>query len=540
MPDTPPAHRLRAEERTDPRGARSGRGGPGRRSHGRRGGVRRWPRRLLLSANILVALVLIGAGSIYGYARYQLSSIHTINIPGLAGPAAPTANGMSPENILLIGNQTRAGLPKSMWAQFGSATALSGSLSDVIMILHLDPKTKKASILSIPRDLFAPMPAGSPVGPWQKIDAALNDGPKGPANLISAIHQDFGIPINHFVELNFLGFEQTVNALGGIRMYFPMQLLDQYTLLNVGPGCKLLNGQQALALVRSRHLQYRPPGVPQGNPAAWPYDPESDLARIVRDHEFLRVLITTAKAKGLTNPFKANAFLNAVINQVTMDPGLRNQLVSLASYYSNISSNLPETTLPVTVVNNYSYGGYNVGDVDFPVQPADNNVIAAWDHTALPTTVQPTTVNVYNAVGSSSLAAQTAAALKADGLPIGAVANAPVEGNPSETIVQYHPGQVATALRVFDKFSGAVILQPQANIPAGTVDVLVGSVEAVAGTSTTPTSPATTTAPAVTSPTSTGAANRSSSASVPVPAGSTVSSSADQLTPYDPRPCPPG
>ena len=170
------------------------------------------------------------------------------------------------------------------------------------MILHLDPAKDTASILSIPRDLFLPMPANSPVGPYQKIDAALNDGTNGPDNLIQAITDDLGIPINHYIELEFDGFQNTVNALGGIKVDFPEPVYDALSgSTSRPPDACTSTAPQALALVRSRHLQYDPPGdtSPQ---ADWPYDPESDLSRIVRDHTFLRILATTAESRDLPTP----------------------------------------------------------------------------------------------------------------------------------------------------------------------------------------------------------------------------------------------
>jgi LCP family protein required for cell wall assembly len=496
--------------------------------------IRRWPRRILLGVNLGVALCLITAGVIYGYARYRLDSIRTAAAPAETPTGKVTAAGLPPENILLIGNQSRAGLTNP---QFGNPQLLSGSLSDVIMILHLDPAKDRASILSIPRDLFASMPKGNVSGPYEKIDAALNNGANGPNDLIAAIHQDFGIPINHYVEVNFTGFEKTVDALGGIRMDFPERLFDGYSLLDINhTGCQLVSGAQALALVRSRHLQYDPPGVNPNAPIinsgglvkeGWPFDPESDLARIVRDHTFLRVLISTAEHEGLGNIVKLNNFLGAVINQITIDPGLKSQLIPLALHYRNLSAAaVPETTLPVTVVPSYTYGGAVLGDVDFPVQPADDKVIAAWDHGSLPTPVRPQRVEVYNAVGTTNLAADTGSALRRDGLPVTTEANAPIEASTSVTLVRYHPGQVAQGYDVLREFSGAVELQSDPSVPAGTVAVDVGSTEAVAGSVSTAASASS----ASTTP-------KATPSTAPTPGGQPASSAQDHLTPYDPRPC---
>ena len=86
-------------------------------------------------------------------------------------------------------------------------------------------------------------------------------------------------------------------------MYFPEPVYDAYSGLNVPtPGCHQLDGFQALEVVRARHLQYKGPGVTSKNPRDWPQDPESDLSRIRRDHEFLRVLAAAVAKRGLGQP----------------------------------------------------------------------------------------------------------------------------------------------------------------------------------------------------------------------------------------------
>jgi LCP family protein required for cell wall assembly len=484
---------------------------------------------LLVVTNVAVALTLVTSGLVYGYVRYRLDAIHTVVAKTLTPDTKKTVNGLPPENVLLIGNQSRACLTsQAQIAQFGSPAQLSGSLSDVIMVAHLDRKTRSVSVLSIPRDLFEAMPVGTPSGPYEKIDSALNEGANGPANLIAAIQNDLGIPINHYVEVNFCGFEQTVSALGGIKMNFPERLYDLQAQLRIDQtGCQTVNGATALALVRSRHLQYDPPGD-TAPPAQWPSDPESDLSRIVRDHQFLKALINAAQSQGLSDPIKLNSFLSAVTNQVTMDPGLRDQLISLAATYRQVASaNLPETTLPVTTYSNYVYDGYNLGDVDFAVQPQDNQVIRAWDAGALPAPAAPAAVAVFNAAGSAHLAAQTGTALTAAGLHVTTEADTTVAADPAETLVRYSPGQLAQGTAVLGHFAGAVTLQPDPQVPPGTVRVDVGTSETV--------TPPVTTAAAPTASTPT--TSPQPAPTVPTIGGASPSSSANQLTPYDPRPC---
>jgi LCP family protein required for cell wall assembly len=525
----------------------------------RRRTFRRWPRRVLITANVVVALCLVSSGGVYAYVHTKIDAIRAVSAPHLTPVGTGTqdsADGLPVENILLIGNQSRAGLTNPA---FGSPTELSGTLSDVIMILHVDPAKQKVTLLSIPRDLFVPQPAGSQVGPFQKIDAALNDGANGPDNLIAAITQDWGIPINHFVELNFSGFQATVDALGGIKMDFPDRLYDAESDLIIGStGCQLLNGAAALALVRARHLQYDPPGVNPDDHSAWPYDPESDLSRIVRDHTFLRVLVSTAKSKGLTNPITANNFIDGIINQITIDPGLRSQIVALIGRFRNIDpATAPETTLPVNQVggsDGYTYNGYGMGDIEFPNQPLDNQTIAAWDKGALPAASKPVAVTVEDDLGSQDIAQGVANGLSADGLPVGPVADGSVKASPSPTWIDYAPGDQAAGEAVLADVAGAAMLRPDPSLGAGQVKVELGSAASVTG----PGAALAYGAPSSTS-TSTGSSSGTSSGSSPsTTSGSTTSTTApgqestssgsgsldptpspssDQVQPWDPRPC---
>ena len=127
-----------------------------------------------------------------------------------------------------------------------------------------------------------------------------------------------------------------------------------------------LNGATALAVVRARHLQYFANG-------RWNDDPLSDLARIRRDHTFLRIFVNAAKAQ-LTNPLRINALVAGLTSQVTVDTGLNaNLMLQLLRHYRHLDPNtVPETTLPITVVANYRYGAGSYGDVDMPVEPLDH------------------------------------------------------------------------------------------------------------------------------------------------------------------------
>ena len=505
-------------------------------------------------------------GGVYTYVRYELGRIATApsnneTPPGglvgsgtVPGKVADQADGLKPENILLIGNETRQGLTPYEQQLFGSSIIYSGTLADIIMVLHLDPAKDTASILSIPRDVFVPMPAGSPVGAYQKVDAALNDGADGPNNLIAAIQDDFGIAINHFVELNFNGLINVINAIGGINVYFPDPVYDADSLLYIPTsGCHHLNGFYSLTLVRARHLQYDPPGDNEPR-EDWPYDPESDLARILRTHTFLKIVADKVRKEGLADPLSAPGFLSAIVTDVRMDQGLKNELLSLVIHYRHVNLNTaPETTLPTSSVNgDYYFDDNEIGDVLFPVEPNDLDTIRAWDSSSLPTPVAPQAVSVVSIAGSAVDATSAGQALSSDGLHVTSATAGDVPSSTTETYVVYHKGQVAEALDVMKYLSGSVVMQLGPSVPAGTVQVQLGSVYQVTSKKVAPapttatTSPASSTSSTTTAPTSTSSTTKSvahmhvaaPTTTVPTPDGNPASSASGAEEPWDPRACP--
>jgi LCP family protein required for cell wall assembly len=505
--------------------------------HARRGRpTRRWARRFLVGLNVLVALSLVGAGTIYGYVRYRVSQLKTKKLPALVQPVS----GLAPMNILLVGNNTRTGLDPGEASQFGSSSLVAGARSDVTMILHLDPVKNSASLLSIPRDLFVSMPPNSVAGPYGKIDGALNGtngspgGADGPNTLIAAIQDSLGIPINHYVEINFDGFQHTIDGIGGISMSFPTQLRDAESGLNITTtGCQKLNGGTALGVVRARHLQYKAPN------GRWVSDPLSDLARIRRDHTFLRVFVNAAKSK-MTDPLSANALIGGLLNQVTVDSHLNlGSMLTLFRHYKHLDPNtVPEMTLPITVVQNYHYAGGVYGDVDMPVEPLDHQLIDSWAGEPL-AAADAGSVNVQlrNISGVSGRSTTIGNQLAALGFHVTGSTTASAPATVSETVIRYHPGSVSQALAVVRSLSGAVIIHVDPTVADGGVVVDVGSTVSVI----TPAVPTTTTVPAsasTTAPAKTGTSTASTSTTIPTPGGQPPSPALDQPQPFDPVACP--
>ena len=470
-------------------------------------------------ALVLVAFIILGLVGTYSYARLRFSQIRKIGVSGLN-----TAATNQPMNILLVGNNSRTVLNGSQANAFGNGSQVGGARSDVTMIAHLDPSTHRVTLVSIPRDLFLPIPGSNNLN---RVDAALNSGP---SMLVKTIEQDLGIPIDHYVELNFDTFQQIVTALGGINMYFPYQLKDAQSGLNIThTGCIHLNGFQALAVVRARHLQYSTNGV------TWGYDPLGDLSRIRRDHEFIKVLASEVQAKGIYNPVQLNSLVNAITPYLGLDKTFSlNDLISLATTFRHVNPNTVATaTLPIAFANNYVYLGASYGDVVFAAEPQDSTVLNRY--LGLPTpNIAPSsiTVGVVNGTGAYHLAADVAKSLSALGYKIAGTANTAIQGTNLETIVRYTKGHLALAERVKADLSGAVVMGEGSTISGAPVEVIAGNNLTVA----TPPAPTTTVASTqgTSAPKTTGASSTNSNLPITLPA--TTSNMA--LQPWDPRACP--
>jgi LCP family protein required for cell wall assembly len=397
---------------------------------------RKWAARLGITVGI-VAVLLVGA--VVGDYYYLGSLVNRQSVKHLQ------SSGASIENILLIGSTTRCGLKTQNLAYGLCSQGVTGVNSDIDMVVHLNTATRTASLLSIPRDLFVP---NARIAGANKIDAALYEGP---SQLVEAIEEDFGIPINHYVELNFDTFAGVVNALGGVRMYFPVPVFDAESGLNIShAGCLLLDGYHALQVVRARHLQIQP-NASNTVKSTWPQEGLSDLARIRRTHEFLRVLAAKVAARGLGDPLTDQSIATSVLPDLTVDTGFsESTMVSLASKFSHTNiTNVAQETFPViglNAPNGYQYKGYSYGSIVFPVQPTGYSLIdqlfgvsismSPFTGRALPA-VSTFKISVENASGIANQAQSVAAGLAAKGYHIAAVGDRVPTGPLTETVVWY-------------------------------------------------------------------------------------------------------
>jgi LCP family protein required for cell wall assembly len=504
-------------------------------------------------------VVVVGGSAIY--VEVEIGNIKTVpvKVTPQTGPA---------DDILLVGSTSRCAVTSSAQVKLFHLECLdgvNGVNSDVIMILRLQPG-RTPTLLSIPRDTFVPDARAG--GLYNKVDAALADGPN---QLVDAIQQDFGIPINHYVVLNFGTFEGIVNALGGISMYFPTTLRDYDSFLSIDKtGCVHINGVEALALVRSRHLYYHY----DNKTKTWRgYDGSGDIGRIERVHLFLKALVPQIAAKGLGNPITDAQLLGAIAPDLTVDSTFsKTSMLHLALQFHNKVGNAPEYTLPIIEDSvEYMYKGYPYGLVAFPTEPQDQRTIDAFlGKAASPKQIAPSgiTVSVIDGTNSPESTTADATALTRLGYKVVGTGAQTSVGPISETTVLYAAGKTAAqnaanlarAEQVKSSLGGLVVLGEGTTLDGADVSIITGSGFTIATPSaaTTPTTVATTTTIATTTTarstttttvatttttratTTTAPTTKSVAPAAPAlgSAFSAATPATEAIPPYDPRSCP--
>ena len=314
-------------------------------------------RRRLALISVIVCVVLIGGftGGGYLYARWRISQIPRILVPTVKYSVPG-----QPFNILAIGSDSRVGLSKQLAEQTG-ATSVSGQRSDVVKIIHVDPINKTVQIVSIPRDTVVTLLANQGLyGKYNRINVNIGSGP---ALLAKTITANFGIPINHVIEVSFGGLVNAAEAVGGVYLRFAHPVRDVESGLYVAhPGCRNINGADALALTRSRHLLYSLSNTkwPTNGVAlyragdlstlaneGWEYDGTSDYGRITRQNAFLEAMFSRVKGS-ISNPIAMNHFLASLPKGIAIDSTFSfNEIVGLALKFHGMSSSAIQTyTLP--------------------------------------------------------------------------------------------------------------------------------------------------------------------------------------------------
>ncbi len=289
---------------------------------------RRWARRSLIIFLVVVNLGIFGGLAVVWLAAHRVvSSVPTIPAAGLGLSQAPRSLD-EPRTFLIVGSDSREDLPEDMEG-FGH---YEGQRADVIMLVQVIPERGAVQILSIPRDLRIEVG-----GTAAKINGTFNEG--APA-IIEAVASATGLPIHHYIQVDFAGFAGMVDAVGGIEFDFPYPARDLKSKLSVGAGFQVLDGEMALALARSRNYQ-------EFRDGQWVYVAASDIGRTGRQQELLTALITQ-----IDRPASVGGFSNLVDSLggfVTTDGSLtEDDIIQLAWQMRSVSAgDIDAITAPV-------------------------------------------------------------------------------------------------------------------------------------------------------------------------------------------------
>nr|WP_229805962.1 LCP family protein [Microbispora rosea] len=266
--------------------------------------------------------MLIGSGVAWLAPNYAASKLKSVD----AGTSATAPTGAM--NILLVGVDKRDNLTRRQQNQLHLGRDV-GERTDTMMVIHLSEDHRKVTVVSLPRDTWTTIPGKGE----HKINSAYQFG--GAKLTVKTVEQATGLRMNHYVEVNVLGFIDVVESLGGVTVCTPVAIDDPKTKLSLQPGTYTLDGVQALAYARTRATA------------------RSDLDRIDRQQQVISALLGKALSGGtLANPAKLAGLVDSTLKTLTVDPALADNLLDLANQLKDVSTDdVSFATVPLAEVN---------------------------------------------------------------------------------------------------------------------------------------------------------------------------------------------
>ncbi|MCD0451182.1 LCP family protein [Actinocorallia sp. API 0066] len=285
----------------------------------------------------LAACVVLTSLTAYGfYYKFLAGNIEQLKDTGNLKDEKRPEKLNSSVNILVLGSDTRGGKN----GKYGSS--VEGERSDTAILLHLSAGGEKAVAVSFPRDSWVPIPEckdkdGGTVGArTDKINSAFAYA--GPYCTWATIESLTQIRVDHFVKVDFTGFRDIVNAIGGVEICSPKAFTDPKAQLVIPKaGRQVINGKQALGWVRTRYQ------LGDG----------TDLGRIKRQQQFMSSIVQKVTKGGiLTDPIKLPKFINAATKSLKTDEGFNStEILDLANKVKGIN---PKSIRFVTVPWRYA------------------------------------------------------------------------------------------------------------------------------------------------------------------------------------------
>ena len=367
-------------------------------------------------------------------------------------------------NFLILGSDSRAFVSDPTdEASFGDTGEVGGQRADAIILARVEPRTHRGLLVSFPRDLRVTQPGRKRT---HRINEAFEQGPQG---VIDALEHNFGIPVHHYIQLDFAGFRGMVDAIGGVRMYVPAPVRDRKTGLDVPEaGCVVFDGRQALAWVRSRNFSYLEAGK-------WRTDPRADIGRIERQQEFIRRLMTQAIRAGALNPLRANRLANAALANLTVDSTFRvRDGLRLVRAFRGVGPAAVEMVALPTVPSG-QHLRVNTREAEpllarLRSEAEDDPAAPAPPPGVVPSQVR---VRVLNGSGADGVAGQAHGAFADAGFAAAGAADAP-RFDYSRTEIHHPPGGEARASLVLSYLKGGGRLVADKTLSGSEVVVIVG------------------------------------------------------------------
>ena len=458
----------------------------GRRRHSSRArhAARTRPLRRVLTALGVTLAVLLVSGTATAFVAYQRlngnitrQAIDDLLDEDERPEKIVEEEGKEPLNILLMGSDKRSG---------AAAANVEGERSDTTILLHVAADRESAVAVSIPRDSVVDVPQcrrtdGSvvPARPAEMFNSAFSEG--GPACTVKTVEKLTDVRVDNYLVVDFTGFKDMVNALGGVQVCIPYAVNDPQSHLDLQAGVQKVRGQQALAYVRTRH------GLGNG----------SDLSRIDRQQAFLSSMVSRVKDKGLLlRPDKLYNFLAAATNSLTTDLGGLRDMAGLARDARGIATRDIEFVTvpnePYTLDNNRVQWKQPAADAlwrpirfDQPLPGHEPSPTPAASATATPsgpplvTPPENVRVQVLNGSGVPGEASRVAKELTAAGFQVVGVGNA-ARNDYLTTEVRYDPAYDESGRTLGASVAGSEVIE---DLSLGTtLLVIVGSDSPAAST----------------------------------------------------------
>ena len=414
-------------------------------SHPSRRGPRRWFRRVVIGLLVVANLAVLAVLWTLRTADTTLRETAT-QVEEVVAELTPVPEKEEPVTFLVIGSDSREGLDDLQhFADVG------GQRADVIMLVQVLPRSGKVQILSIPRDLYVDIEGRG----RNRINAAYAYG--GAPLMVKTVKQVVGVPIHHYVEVDFVGFQAIVDELGGVVVDFPFPARDVQSGLDVPAGRQVLDGQQALALARSRSYQELRDGT-------WVSVDASDIGRTRRQQQLVFAILSRLKRPSTITG--VGNLVETFARYLTIDSTLADRgVLELAFQMRDLSpADIEAATLPVV--------GRTIDgrSVVVPREPAFSEVVEAFRNgTTLAVPVEgPTRLVVLNGNGVAGAAARWRDVLQQAGFEVVRIGDAD-SSDFAETLVIVRPGEIPRGESVVEALGFGTV-------SAGTVEASVDAV----------------------------------------------------------------